>query len=175
MPGCVWSRIHLGIGPAALVKPDARRTATRAKLRAMAPVDLAQVVAIEREWAPKPWSAETFAKELHVPFSQSRVAYQDHDRSGVCGYLVRWLVAREVHLLSLAVHSGVRRQGFGGLLLDDLLGETRAASVELIALEVESSNAVAIALYLSRGFKKTRSRKGYYGRGRDAQVMEWRS
>ena len=75
----------------------------------------------------------------------------------------------------MAVHSQFRERGLGGFLLDGLLEEARTGAGELIVLEVESSNAVAVALYLSRGFNKVRYRKDYYGKGNGADVMEWRA
>lgn len=136
--------------------------------------DLGQVVAIEQGWAPTPWRASTFRNELDIPFSRALVAHPHGVPEEVIGYLVRWLVACEVHLLSVAVHSRARRAGVGGYMLDELLLEARAESADLVTLEVEAANEAALHLYASRGFEEVRRRANYYGRGRDALVLDLR-
>lgn len=162
----------MGIGPVPLVidRPDA--TDAGYLLRPMAAGDLEQVLRIEGEWAPTPWSRPTFENELGVPFSRASVLHAAGHSEVVSGYVVRWSVAGEFHLLSLAVRAEERRQGLGGLMIDDLLVEARATGADLVTLEVEAANDAAVALYRSRGFTEVRRRKGYYGRGRDALAMD---
>ncbi len=143
-------------------------------LRSLEVRDLDAVVAIEEGWAPSPWSRDTFRRELDIPFSRSLVACPHDAAESVCGYLVRWLVAGEVHLLSLAVEAEMRRRGIGQLMLDELLAEARAENASLVTLEVDESNVAARALYASRGFEEVRRRRGYYGAGRDALVLDLR-
>lgn len=142
-------------------------------LRSLEVRDLDAVVAIEEGWAPSPWSRDTFRRELDIPFSRSLVAVPS-DGESVRGYLVRWMVAGEVHLLSLAVDARVRRRGVGQLMLDELLAEASAENASLVTLEVEESNVAARGLYASRGFEEVRRRRDYYGPGRDALVLDLR-
>lgn len=63
--------------------------------------------------------------------------------------------------LTLAVHEGHRRRGFGRALMNELLRWARSdPRVEKVELQVRSSNEPAIALYRSLGFveegRKTR-------------------
>ena len=60
--------------------------------------------------------------------------------------------AERHHLLALATHPDVRRQGVGGQLLDHLLGFARAKAFALITLEVRRTNVPAITLYERAGF-----------------------
>ena len=162
----------MGVGAASLVSASgASRGAFT--LRPMVEEDLDRVVAIEAQWAPTPWSGATFRNELSIPFSLARVACR-RNSAAVAGYLVRWLVAGEMHLLSLAVDRSRRGQGLGGLLLDQLLIEAHDESVELVTLEVEATSSIAVHLYASRGFEQVRRRPNYYGAGRDAVVMDRR-
>ncbi len=143
-------------------------------LRPMTASDLPQVVHIEEEWAPTPWSVSTFRNELGIPFSRALVAHRDASPDVVVGYLVRWLVADEVRLLSLAVQVDARGQGLGGVLVDELLCEARGESADSVTLEVAAANAAALRLYESRGFEEVRRRRDYYGAGHDALVMDLR-
>lgn len=66
--------------------------------------------------------------------------------------------------LTIAVHEGHQRRGFGRALMNDLLRWARSNSrVEKVELQVRSSNEPAIALYRSLGFveegRKTRRLK----------------
>ncbi|MDG2303084.1 MAG: ribosomal protein S18-alanine N-acetyltransferase [Candidatus Binatia bacterium] len=142
-------------------------------LRPMVEGDLDQVAAIEADWAPTPWSVATFRNELSIPFSLARVACP-RGSDAVAGYVVRWLVAGEVHLLALAVDRAERGRGLGGLLLDQLLSEAHDERIELVTLEVEATSSIALHLYASRGFEQVRCRPNYYGSGRDAVVMNRR-
>lgn len=140
----------------------------------MGEADLDTVVEIERGWAPTPWSRSQFRNELAIPFSSAVVLCDGAGAGRVVAYRVRWSVADEIHLLSLAVAEPFRRHGAGGRLLDDLLDEASARRAAVVTLEVEASNRAARALYGSRGFCDVRCRRNYYGNGRDAVVMEWR-
>lgn len=137
----------------------------------MESADIERVVAIEQSWAPTPWSAQSFRNELSIPFSRSLVAHAHGTPDVVAGYLVRWRVADEVHLLSLAVAESMRRRGLGSLMLDEIVQEGRAESARLVTLEVEAENETAVRLYKSRGFTEVRCRKSYYGAGRDGLVL----
>jgi len=137
----------------------------------MQPADIERIVAIEQSWAPTPWSAQSFRNELSIPFSRALVAHAHGTPDVVAGYLVRWLVADEVHLLSIAVAEPMRRRGLGALMLDEVLREGRAESAGLVTLEVEAANETAVRLYKSRGFTEARCRKNYYGPGRHALVL----
>ena len=66
--------------------------------------------------------------------------------------------------LTLAVHEGHQRRGYGRALMDELLRWARSDSrVEKVELQVRSSNAGAVALYRGLGFveegRKTRRLK----------------
>ena len=66
-------------------------------------------------------------------------------------------------------------QGYGKLLLTELISRLTANRAESLFLEVRVSNTRAIALYRSAGFQEISRRKGYYptrdGR-EDAIVMQ---
>lgn len=90
----------------------------------------------------------------------------------VAGYLCRWLVAGEYHVLNVAVHPDFRRSGIGEALMAEAVNEARARKAQLMILEVRRSNIEARKLYRKFGFEERRLRRNYYGPGEDALVME---
>jgi len=133
--------------------------------------DLEQVLEIETESFPRPWSRGLFEKELLTPFARSLVA-AEVSSGKILGYLCFWVVGQETHILNLAVHPQYRRRGIGGLLLRQGLEDCRKKGVELITLEVRRSNYKAISLYRSFHFQPQGIRRRYYtDSGEDAVIM----
>jgi len=147
----------------------------RALLRDMRRDDLPAVLDIERRSFAQPWSRAFFEKELATPFARLVVAVEEAlPRPQVIGYTCRWRVTDEVHLLNVAVHPERRGLGYGRELVSAVVGEAEAARVRVIFLEVRAGNVVARRLYRLVGFKDLGVRRGYYGPGQDAIVMELR-
>jgi len=91
----------------------------------------------------------------------------------VVGYLCLWEVAGELHITNVAVHPTVRRRGIARTLLGGVLDDARQRGLRLVVLEVRPSNAEALGLYDSFGFRVVGRRRGYYyDTGEDALVME---
>lgn len=135
--------------------------------------DLDQVLEIERESFPTPWTRAAFCYEIE----QNKVARCIAMRAqrGVVGYLCFWEIGHEIHITNLAVHPELRRQGVARRLLGAALAEGVARGVTLAFLEVRPSNTRALALYESLGFQVIGRRNGYYfDTGEDALVMEAR-
>ena len=153
----------------------AREEPVRPILRDMRREDLPAVMEIERRSFAQPWSRAFFEKELATPFAHLVSAVENGDgQSLIVGYSCTWRVADEVHLLNVAVHPERRGLGIGRVLVESVLGESRAASARLISLEVRAGNVVARRLYRQLGFRDLGVRRSYYGPGQDAIVMELR-
>jgi ribosomal-protein-alanine N-acetyltransferase len=134
--------------------------------------DLPQVLAIERRSFDNPWTSALFLQELRIPFSRIMVIRPADDaEEPIVGYLCRWFVADEVHILNVAVHPGQRRRGIGGILLQEALREARELGADAVTLEVRRSNAGARRVYESLRFEEVGVRRNYYGRGEDALIM----
>jgi ribosomal-protein-alanine N-acetyltransferase len=147
----------------------------RIRIRDAAGRDLPHIVEIERLSFDNPWSRDSFLRELSLPFSRTTVAVTiDGSKEVITGYLCRWLVADECHILNVAVHPAVRRAGIGAHLMDDAIGEAKREKARLVTLEVRRTNVAARSLYRKLGFEERRLRKNYYGSGEDAIVMEFR-
>ena len=135
--------------------------------------DIDQIVAIERDSFPTPWSANLFRNEIASPISRLLVARVGCERGGwVAGYLVYWRVADEIHLHNLAVRRDVRRQGIGSRLLDEVVRSSRPKGARWLTLEVRRSNHGAQRFYEKYGFSVRGARPGYYtDTGEDALIM----
>ena len=147
----------------------------RALLRDMRREDLPAVLDIERRSFAQPWSRAFFEKELATPFARLVVVVEGAvPRPQVIGYTCRWRVTDEVHLLNVAVHPERRGLGHGRALVAGVVGEAEAARARVVYLEVRAGNVIARRLYRQLGFKDLGVRRGYYGPGQDAIVMELR-
>ena len=147
----------------------------RIKIRDASNRDLLQIVEIERLSFDNPWSRDSFLRELSLPFSRTTVAVTTNGKPEViAGYLCRWLVADECHILNVAVHPTARRAGIGARLMADAIDEARREKARFVTLEVRRSNLAARSLYRKLSFEERRLRKNYYGAGEDAIVMELR-
>ncbi len=143
----------------------------------MALPDLDDVMAVERAAFRHPWSSELFRRELMHDWSTvllclSRPAGRTEGAPRVLGFIIFWLVHDEVHVLNVATHPAVRRQGIGRLLMSQAIERGRRTGASLVTLEVRRSNAGALALYRELGFRPIGIRPNYYvDEGEDAVVM----
>jgi ribosomal-protein-alanine N-acetyltransferase len=135
--------------------------------------DLPRILEIERLAFPSPWSLASFERELTLPFSRVMVATPD-DGSSIVGFLCRWLIADECHVLNIAVHPDARRMGIGTVLITEAISEARSSGADVVTLEVRRTNLAARQLYRKFDFEERRLRRHYYGPGEDAIIMELR-
>ncbi len=137
--------------------------------------DLPRIWEIERLCFSQPWSLNSFQRELTLPFSRLIVANAGMtENQDPIGFLCRWLVADESHILNIAVHPELRRFGIGTELLVLAIGEAKTKGAQIITLEVRRSNLAARCLYRKFEFEERRLRRNYYAPGEDAIVMELR-
>ncbi|MGH7935064.1 MAG: ribosomal protein S18-alanine N-acetyltransferase [Candidatus Binataceae bacterium] len=135
--------------------------------------DLPRIMEIERLAFDHPWSLDSFIRELSLPFSRLVVASSGKiECEFLTGYLCRWMVADECHILNIAVHPKMRRSGVGFDLISDAIAEAKANETQIVTLEVRRSNLPARGLYRKFHFEERRLRHNYYGPGEDAIVME---
>jgi ribosomal-protein-alanine N-acetyltransferase len=107
-----------------------------------------------------------FAAELARPYALLLVA---RDGGAVCGFLLAWRAADELHLTDLGVTAPYRRRGIARALVGELCRE----AARVVFLEVRASNVPALALYGSLGFTELDRRARYYSdTGEDAVVMQ---
>ena len=137
--------------------------------------DLPRIIEIERLAFPAPWTLASFERELTLPFSRIMLAIPaEAGAASIAGFLCRWLIADECHVLNIAVHPDSRRLGIGTVLLSEAISEAKSTGAGVVTLEVRRSNLAARQLYRKFEFEERRLRRHYYGPGEDAIIMELR-
>ena len=134
-------------------------------LRRMEDRDLPFAMEIDALSLPRPWSAAIWRGELSSPYGLYLVI---EDRGEVFGQIGVRHVLGELHITTIAVRPEYRRRGHARALIGAALAAFPDAS--RVHLEVRPTNAKAIALYESLGFRETGRRPRYYG-DEDAVLM----
>jgi ribosomal-protein-alanine N-acetyltransferase len=133
--------------------------------------DLDEVVAVEQQIYPFPWTRGNFADSLRSGYS----SWVLRDSQGTLqAYAIVMFALDEAHLLNLSVAREVQRVGLGWRTLEWMAEVARGHGARTMLLEVRPSNPAAIRLYERYGFQCIGVRRGYYpahaGR-EDAVVM----
>ena len=138
--------------------PELFKASPEVVIRPMRVGDVADVVAIERASYQFPWSEGIFRDCLRVGYV-CRVMTVSRQ---VMAYGVMSIGAGEAHILNLCVSEAYRCRGVGKRMLSSLIDRAVAAGMAEAFLEVRPSNTAAIRLYLSIGFERVGTRRGYY-------------
>jgi ribosomal-protein-alanine N-acetyltransferase len=141
------------------------------EIRRLTYSDLPQVIAIERQAFPTPWSLSMFVLELSKPSGICLAALVD---GRLAGYLVCSRYDTVWHVMNVAVDPRQRRGGIATRLMDHLF-DTADRPHEQYTLEVRESNGGAIALYERFGFRGAGHRRGYYHDNREDALIMWRT
>jgi len=134
---------------------------------------LGEIEAIERASYPTPWSRSMFASELAKPTSLSLGAFE-RDADTLLGYLIISRYVDAWHVMNVAVAPSHRRRGIARELLQSFFEQTSGDEQRGYTLEVRVSNAAAIALYESLGFRGRGVRRAYYTDNREDALIMWR-
>lgn len=118
------------------------------------------------------WSASMFLSELSPDAAAARSWWVAHDNGELIGYVGGMVVDRDIEILNVAVAPEHRRAGIARKLLAHVSYDAQMLGCTSASLEVEDGNEAAIALYKSLGFAEVGRRRGYYGPGCDALVMQ---
>ena len=96
------------------------------------------------------------------------------DGEELVGYLVCSRYDTVWHVMNVAVNPDRRREGIAAALLRNLFDQADRPG-EQYTLEVRPSNAAAIQLYETFGFKRAGRRKGYYHDNKEDALIMWRT
>ncbi len=162
--------------------------APRYVLRNMRYEDIPQVVAIDRQSFPMPWSAGVYRYEIGqnsystmIVVCRYEPSLAEREPTGltrlldrlmgrehasphrlVVGYGGFWFNQGEAHISTIASHPAYRRQGLGELLLAGMVRRSLGMNANQISLEVRISNVPAISLYRKYGFAQVGVKPHYY-------------
>jgi [ribosomal protein S18]-alanine N-acetyltransferase len=132
--------------------------------------DIAELLEIEQDQFPEPWTRGMLLDELGQPDTRRYTVAVEEGR--VVGYLGVMFVTDELHVTTLGVRPGDEGRGVATALLDDAWDDARSRGIARATLEVGVSNARAQRLYYRYGFKPVGVRKNYYEQtGEDALVF----
>jgi ribosomal-protein-alanine N-acetyltransferase len=128
--------------------------------------DSPAISAIHHEDFVRPWSDMEFESLLGQDTVFGFAARETgRGESPPVGFVLARLAAGEGEILTVAVARSHRRQGLGWRLMDAVLRELHGQRAEALFLEVDETNAAAIALYRRLGFFEVGKRPRYYGTG----------
>ena len=129
------------------------------------------VAELERQNFSEPWPEIAVRSELTNKLALWLVAVED---GVVAGYVGSQTVLQEADMMNIAVADTHRRRGIARMLVEELIRQLDAYQ---LTLEVRASNAPAIALYESLGFRQVGLRKNYYRNPKENALIlrkEWK-
>jgi ribosomal-protein-alanine N-acetyltransferase len=124
--------------------------------------DTAAISRLHREDFVRPWTDGEFASLIDQDTVFGYSVRETGKRAGPVGFVLARLAADEGEILTVAVARSHRRQGLGWQLMDAVLRELHAQRAAALFLEVDETNAPAIALYRRLGFREVGKRPAYY-------------
>jgi ribosomal-protein-alanine N-acetyltransferase len=140
-------------------------------LRLLTLQDVDALRAIEKRNFSAPWSG----RQLQESLSQHQGLGMVTPSGTLFGYAFFLLVFQEAQLLNLVIDQPWQRQGYGRILLHEVITQASAQGAECLLLEVRISNEAALGLYRSAHFQPIGTRRGYYatptGTREDALVL----
>lgn len=136
--------------------------------------DLDEVLDIEKESFPSPWTKTMFTAELErkgISFNYVARA-KNTDVKTIVGYIIFWYLREEAQIANIATKPEYLKKGAGEKLMRFSLNKIRSLGSKEIFLEVRRSNIPAQNLYKKLGFEIYGIRKKYYSEtGEDAILM----
>jgi [ribosomal protein S18]-alanine N-acetyltransferase len=132
---------------------------------------LRDVLRIENQVYPKPWTPGVFASELDQMRAGMRHYVVGRRARSLVGYAGLLFSGDDAHITNIAVDPRSQRQRVGSRLLLHQARHARARGFANLTLEVRVSNRAAQELYRQFGFAPVGVRKKYYEDVEDAIVM----
>jgi ribosomal-protein-alanine N-acetyltransferase len=129
-----------------------------------------QILKIEQQVYPRPWSASVFAGEIDQ-VGRGRIYLVAHAGRHLVGYAGLMVAPDSAHVTNIAVDPARQRHGIGSRLLLTLAREAIKVRAPALTLEVRISNLAAQHMYRRFGFVPAGVRQRYYEGTEDALVM----
>jgi [ribosomal protein S18]-alanine N-acetyltransferase len=110
-------------------------------------------------WAPAEFESLLAGRDV---VGEAAIATSFFGKRRVTGFVLSRRGADMAEMLTIAVAPALRRKGVGAALLTRHLATLAAEGAKSLALEVETDNRAALALYRRFGFHEVGERKAYY-------------
>ena len=140
-------------------------------IRPMEKEDVPAVSLLEEKAFSMPWSPADFLDMVDRKDSLYVVAVLQGAPIGCCGVTN---ACGDGDINNVVVAEEYRGLGIGKKMLSYLMEEGRSIGIENYTLEVRVSNAPAIHLYESLGFKSEGIRPGFYEKPREDAMIMWK-
>ena len=127
----------------------------------LSPASLERIRDLELACFTNPWSTEDFRR---VTRDHRALCVGLWVAEELIGYAIGYVEGARLHLANLAVDPARQRQGWGGLLLRQMLVRAAARGCRRCDLEVRASNSGALALYRRHGFTEVGRHERFYTR-----------
>lgn len=121
--------------------------------------DINDIAAIEQQLFSEPWNEDGFREALKREENVFLVLFLE---SKIAGYGLCYTMLDEGEIPTIAVLPQFQGQGYGKILLQELIKQSVQRGVEHIFLEVRQSNLPARCLYEGSGFQVVGRRKDFY-------------
>ncbi|MBO4449430.1 MAG: tRNA (adenosine(37)-N6)-threonylcarbamoyltransferase complex dimerization subunit type 1 TsaB [Clostridiales bacterium] len=131
--------------------------------------DVSRIMSLEEDAIPHPWQRNEIEKLIT---EENKCAFVTEKNGHVVCYIGCDIVLDEGNIGNLVTEEEARGKGFATAIMKRLLEYLKEQGVKHVYLEVESTNTPAVAVYKKCGFKSYNIRKGYFGVGRDAILMD---
>jgi [ribosomal protein S18]-alanine N-acetyltransferase len=164
-----------------VVAVPGRLTATGQRSDGGVPTDLAiepmrrkhlrQILPIEQQLYPRPWTIGIFHGELDGARDGHRYYLVAKSRGDVVGYGGMLYSMEDAHITNVAVNPTMQRRGIGRVLMVALVDKAIDHGSVNLSLEVRVSNKAAQELYRQFGFAPAGVRPRYYENVEDAIIM----
>ena len=147
-------------------------------IRRMKEEDIDHVYSIEANAHITPWSRELLRDCVLVGYDCRVLELSTNNSNVLGGYIISRLNQNKCHIINFCIAKPLQAKGLGRKLLQTVLYSlAKFTPTHSVTLEVRASNAVALHLYESLGFKKISVKKAYYKdthpeRQEDAIVLE---
>ena len=132
--------------------------------------DIDDIVALEHDCFPDPWSAKSFASSLDNPFCEVIVAVMQVKKPIIVAYAVMLHMYEQGEIAKVAVAPAYHRQGIATEIVNWLIKIAEHEDVETIFLDVRESNKAARKLYERVGFVQFDTTEGFYTNPPEASV-----
>lgn len=140
--------------------------------------DVDAIVAIESAEFPVPWRRDYFSQEIDQPQRYNRVIRRPRELAGRFGhsqeavaYLFSSYLLDEMHINKIATRRDLWSLGLARHLMARAFEFAATRGINLMTLEVRSSNRRAIEFYERHDFSGVYVRREYYQDCEDALVM----